>query len=291
MSWQYYKHALLSNNIPSQEEDASTLQDKKFWKKWEGKVFFARWTTDFDCGYETNWWYVLKDDAYDIQSLKAKRRYEITKGRKNFTVKEICPADHLEALYKVQVAAFSVYPAKYRPTVDKEEFAQTCKGWTGTCLGAFSKTEDGGEGTLCGYAYLTRDRECIYYSVQKTISEYERQGINAALTDGVLTFYKDALLEGAYVCDGERSINHETAFQDYLEKYFGFRKAYCKLNVRYRRGIGLIIALCYPFRGILKKLDKIGFIHLLNGVMKMEELRRAQKKALKKKSEKEKENE
>lgn len=42
----------------------------------------------------------------------------------------------------------------------------------------------------------------------------------------ILEDNNDRLNKGFYINDGARSIRHETAFQDYLEKYFGFRKAY-----------------------------------------------------------------
>ena len=77
-----------------------------------------------------------------------------------------------------------------------------------------------------------------------------------------------------YVCDGARNINHETAYQDYLEKYFGFRKAYCKLNIAYNPKIGWIVKCLYPLRGIFKKFDSIKIVHLINGVLKMEEYSR-----------------
>ena len=54
-----------------------------------GIPLLARWTSDWDCGYETEWWYCIKDTPFDISTLKSKRRYEINKGNKNFEVREI----------------------------------------------------------------------------------------------------------------------------------------------------------------------------------------------------------
>ena len=63
----------------------------------------ARWTVDWDCGYETGWYYVIKDNVFDIDVLKAKRRYEIKKGCKNFTVRKIHPEDYKTELLQVQI--------------------------------------------------------------------------------------------------------------------------------------------------------------------------------------------
>ncbi len=273
MGWRYYNHAMIPDGSPDEDVDVSEIKNGSIWKREGTKPMLARWTTDFDCGYETNWWYVIKDDKYDILSLKSKRRYEITKGRKNFEVKVITPSDHAEELYEVQVAAFSAYPEKYRPTVNHDKFVKSCSSWSGICLGAFHRTDDD-SCELCGYSYLSIKGKCIDFSVQKTKPEYEREGLNAALVDGVLTHFENELASGIYICDGARSISHETAFQDYLERYFGFRKAYCKLNIVYRPSIRWMIPILFVFRKVLKKLDGIGAVHLINSVLMMEEIRR-----------------
>lgn len=96
--------------------------------------------------------------------------------------------------------------------------------------------------------------------------------MNAATVYGILNYYKDELKNGCYICDGEKPINHQTHFQDYLEKYFGFRKAYCKLNVKYKKGVGAVVKILYPFRKVLTNLVRILWFIKINGVLKMERL-------------------
>ena len=81
---------------------------------------------------------------------------------------------------------------------------------------------------------------------------------------------------GKYICDGARSISHETNFQDYLEKYFGFRKAYCKLHIAYNPRVKWIVKMLFPFRKMLHRFDQIGFVHQINSVLYMEELCRSE---------------
>lgn len=126
--WQYYNHAAVPTTAPNETLDISSIADGGIWKIGSTPLL-ARWTTDFDCGYETNWWYVIKDTPFNISELKAKRRYEINKGIKNFEVKQIDPCEFKEELYCVQVAAFSAYPEKYRPTVDKDVFIKGIDNW------------------------------------------------------------------------------------------------------------------------------------------------------------------
>ena len=80
--WRYYNHALLPNAGPHEEPDLQALSDKKSWISEKGRAFFASWVTDFDCEMPTEWWYCIKDEPFDISKLKAKRRYEITKGKR-----------------------------------------------------------------------------------------------------------------------------------------------------------------------------------------------------------------
>ena len=63
----------------------------------------VRWTSDFDCGYETNWWCCIKDTLLDMASLKSKRRYEINKGKKNFDVRLIDPVEYVEDIITILI--------------------------------------------------------------------------------------------------------------------------------------------------------------------------------------------
>jgi hypothetical protein len=268
--WKYYNHAAIPTIAPHENPYMDPIEDGTIWNIDGGIPLLARWTSNFDCNIETHWWYVIKDCSFDINSLKAKRRYEITKGIKNFEVVEIDPVTYAEELYAVRIAAFSAYPEKYRPSVNKESFISSVNQKNRyVCIGAFQRETN----ELSGYAMLSRESdEYVSFDVLKTKPEFEKMGVNAALVNGVLNSFDLFLANGGYICDGTRSINHESSFQDYLEKYFGFRKAYCKLHIKYNPKMACIIKLVYPFRKLLLNMDGIGIIHSLNGVLRMEEI-------------------
>ena len=98
-------------------------------ENWQGYLLLDRWTSDYDCGYEINWWYVIKDAPFDISALKSKRRYEINKGAKNFIVKEIVPTKYAEDIYHVSVAAYETYPKSYRPTIHRDRYIENVLKW------------------------------------------------------------------------------------------------------------------------------------------------------------------
>ncbi|MGF7144104.1 hypothetical protein HNQ56_002535 [Anaerotaenia torta] len=266
--WKYYNHAIIPNTAPHAEVDLGSINHEKKWKNIGGTPLLARWTSDFDCGYETNWWWCIKDTPFNISDLKAKRRYEINKGLKNFECRIIDPNEYAEQLFAVQSEAFLAYPEKYRPNINHDSFIESIRRWDEAHVyGAFSVEEN----KLCGYAILTTYSDYANFNVLKTIPEYEKNGVNSALVYKVITDLNDRFSQGYYLVDGEKSISHETHFQDYLYKYFGFRKAYCKLNVKYRWWIKPIIMLLFPFRRIIERYDKCNIIHNIIGVLKIEE--------------------
>lgn len=177
-----------------------------------------------------------------------------------------------EDIYTIQVEAYKAYPIKYRPNVNKKILFSAIDEWKYyKFYGAFSKETN----KLCGYAWLNKKDRYIYYAFHKVIPLFEKQGINAAIVVSILENHRNELNSGDYICDGSRNISHETNFQAYLEKYFGFRKAYCKLHIKYRGVMKVVVGILYPLRKQLLKYDDISIIHQINGIMKMEEIVRA----------------
>lgn len=267
--WKYYNHAAIPTTSPHQDVEMTPIINGTIWKIGGGAPILARWTSDFDCNEETAWWYVIKDEPFEIESLKAKRRYEINKGKKNFTVKEIDPIDYPDELYQITVAAYNQWPEKYRPHVEEKDFKKGIDGWSSSVvLGAFNMAKN----ELCGYAILNEKEGYVEFGVLRVNPEAERLAINAAIVAGILERYKERLGSGFYISDGSRSIRHETAFQDYLEKYFGFRKAYCKLHIKYCFPVGVAVKILYPFRKRINTESSVG--SLISGVLRMEEISR-----------------
>lgn len=201
--------------------------------------------------------------------MNSKKRYEINKGKKNFDVRVINPKEYIDEIFDITVAAYSSWPSKYRPVLNEMIFKKRIELWSRkVVVAAFNKEN----GCICGYAYLTEYDDYAGFNVLRVRPECEKQAINAAIVNGILEHYADKLTSGFYILDGERSINHETAFQDYLEKYFEFRKAYCSLHIEYRSQFKWVIKLLYLLRGFWRRMDNIGVIHQLNSLLSMEEI-------------------
>ena len=267
--WKYYNHAMIPAVPPHEAPDMRPIENGNIWKR-GGTPLFARWTTDWDCGTETNWWYVIKDEAFDIDALKSKRRYEINKGNKNFQVRRIKPSEYPEEMFMIATAAYETYPSAYRPNITHESFIDEVIKRDGLYVtyGVFSNSD----GQLYGYACLREGNGYIDFTELKVVPDMEKLAINAALVNRILNDYSEFSSVEGYICDGSRNINHETHFQDYLEKYFGFRKAYCRLHIQYNPKIKWLIKLLFPLRKALAAFDGIGIFHSINSVLKMEEI-------------------
>ena len=258
--------ACLPHEVVVNDQDVkSLLRDKN--------CLFARFTTEFDTPNKTQWWWCLKDDKFDISKLKAKRRYEIVRALKNVNVKIINPLDYIEELYQVTRLAFLEYPLKYRVNITRDTFMQTLEEWRksgGEYWGCFDKETD----VLCAYAICVKQCDCVALSVVKVLPTYMTKGVNAA----IVYFLCDKYLNQKnvrYIYDGERNLRHETNYQEYLIKYFGFRYAYCKLNVIYRSDVKWCVNILFPFRRLFKSLSsRFPMFYNIYCVLKQEEIRR-----------------
>ena len=267
--WKYYNHAAIPDCEPHEEPDLKPIENGSVWKM-DRYPLLARWTSDWDCKRETEWWYEIKDEPFDISKLKSKRRYEITKGNRNFNVVEIDTSLYVDELLNVTKLAYEAYPKSYRPEINIEKFTYSMKKpHYFKTYGAFSYHDN----ALCGYIQLDKTGQQINLIVMKAIPMQERNGINAAMIYKVLSDLSDHLKYG-YICDGHRSINHETAFQDYLEKYFGFRKAYCNLHIRYRTWFGIVMGILKKGQCIINKFNKNKIGHMITVLLEMDRIAR-----------------
>ena len=273
--WIYYNHSLMSAKAPHEHPEIEALDNKDFWNSFNGRPMFALWTTDFDCVERTEWWYCICDKPFDISSLKSKRRNTVKNALKNCRV-EICnPIEICDELYELYNEAQNSYSSVNRINTDREKFYKNMEKLNSDDSVDIYVCFLRETGAVAGYSVVKNyDSYCAFQS-QKAKPSYERYQVNAALVYAILEHYKDKLGSSYYICDGSRNINHITKFQDYLEKYFGFKKAYCKLRIRYKTYVKAAVSLMYPFRGIFKKMDGKRAFHMINGVLMLEYIRRS----------------
>ncbi|MCI8748638.1 hypothetical protein EBB54_15495 [Schaedlerella arabinosiphila] len=266
IGWEYYNHAAIPTCAPHEIPNLKLIENGSIWKIRGGIPLLARWTTEWDCGYETNWWYVIKDNPFQMEDVKSKIRTQIRKGIKNFQCEEIRAKEYAEEIYQVLIKANSSYEKQFVKNYNKEKTIKSIAGWPDEIRvwGAFNA-----EKQLCAYTSVA-DKDTFFKIIShKSSPESERYQVNLAILFKVLQDLNSEIGKGKYICNGERTINHKTNFNEYFEKYFHFRKSYCKLNLRYRKGIGIIVSILYPVRKRLEHYSYFRLIQSLNAVMYM----------------------
>ncbi len=265
--WRYYQHALLPECEPHEEPvfDSGRF-DVSFSRRPEGVPLFARWTSDFDCGYETAFWYTILDTPFVLEQAKRKHRYEIRKGLGSFDFRQISYNEWSDAireiLNRVNVEEYGLLPISEDLRHDEAiEY-----------FGVFPKGTD----ELVGWASVIKQKQSLELCSVKALYRYRKDSVNAALIYGVLAHYESLLDAGWYVSNGTRPISHPTNFNEYLERMFGFRKAYCVLHVKYRKVMRLALVGAKCFRGFLRP-DKCrgGLLGQMRGVLLLDEYARA----------------
>ena len=285
-SWKIYNRAFLLDAPPHITiENRLKFHDiKQYYKEYNrirANALFSIYTQYYDVPFETTYWYIIKDNALDIQSLASKERYEIRKGTKRVEVKIINPLKYVKAIYYISQIAFSTYGKGYRPNFTEEKTIKQIEKLVSDGVityGAFLKpgVDDSLNEGLCGFLHVKLKDGVITLIQQKALPEYEKHGLNAALIYNFLMDHQDLIAKGQlYICDGGRAIRHKTGFQDYLEKYFKFRKAYSVLCFVAPWYIKIVLLLTKPFKALLSEniplLYNLKMVHEYQSIAKQTE--------------------
>ena len=266
LKWRKYNGALIPKHPPHVEVSIDATEVLRNINKEE--AFFARWTTNFDCREETEFWYVICDEVLDIASYSKNTRNQIRRGLKKCEVRMIDKCEVKEFGFECYKAAFLRYNTHLVPNTlpqFKDELDSLDSTWE--FWGIYN------EGKMIGYCQNKVINDYCDYSTIKFHPEYLKLYPSYALFYTMNQYYlKEKNFK--YVNDGARSISHETNIQSFLIQKFKFRKAYCKLNIVYNKPVGFLVTVIYPFRLILKSLNFWLFIKL-NILINQEKIRRS----------------
>ena len=271
--WRYYNHAIVPTTLPHEEINKAPLEDGSIWEI-QKKAILVRWTSDFDCAEETDWWYVLREGPYNIEDFSTHHKKHIRQAMKKCTVRRIDPVEMAEEICRVHVEAISRYQ-NYDKNIDTEAFTASLKrveegvDW----WGAFLAESD----TMAGYMKIRRKGDTADLVVSKFSSLHLNARVSDALYHTILDYYLNEE-KMRYVNSGEKSISHITNTQDYKVSEFHYRQVYCKLNVMYNPKYKWMIKMMYPLRGFLKLFKKVSLVDNILSVLKMEEIVRRQEK-------------
>ena len=210
----------------------------------------VRNTYDFDQKDESNFWYIIKDSFGGMGEHSQNERKKIRRALKSFDYRRINKQLIVNEGYGILKKVHESYVVKDR-TMNEGDFQELLDGWNeeeNEFWGAF----DIKDGRFIGFAVVrVFDIGCFYdmvtfYPEYKHNTTYPYYGIFYRLNEHYLGERKFQ-----YVTDGSRSITEHSNIQPFLIHCFKFRKAYCKLKIRYKWWFGIIVRLLYPFRSII----------------------------------------
>lgn len=270
-TWRNYNNIALQYDVLDENINLNNLDD--YLKK--NNCYFGQWIENWDCDRETEFWYIIKDKKIDLSKLKSKYRSEIKRGLNNSYAKIINPLIYKEEMYSVFENATKKYD-NYNTYTKIEEFYKQIESsiMNREYWGVFLKEDN----KLVAYAENILHEKYVDFSVIKLNPEYLNLKISNTIIYDMTNFYLNKGYK--FVCDGQRSIRHSTNIQKYLMKTFGFRKAFCFLNIRYGfKSLKLIISILYPLRKMIFRLPhKFDIFKNIGTVLKIEEIYRECKK-------------
>ena len=268
--WQYYNHAMIPTTAPHEEVDLSPVVSGEIWNYRNGKEIplFVTRISEWDCGYKTDWWYVICEGTFSLDNLSSSSRRNIRKALRNCRVERIDPSQYIEDLWRVFNEAIERYE-NYAIEKTKDAFSDHCRRnaadeeyWAGF---------DNNTGLMIGYAVFIVHDNWVKFDKSRYSTPYLKLRVSDAINAKALDYYLNEMKK-RYVSDGTRSILHKTNFQKYLMEHFGYRKAYCKLHIRYRYSMRILVNFLILFREYLRMFDGNAEIHRINGVLLMEEI-------------------
>jgi hypothetical protein len=229
--------------------------------------YMARYTTNFDCGFETPWYYVICDAPIDLKKLNSANRYNINHGLRHFYVQKIRKnLENVRELYRIYKKSSERY-TNFTPVSESDFIEAAINSFeSNVYYGAYYKNNN----LLCGYTSVKEQANVASFNTMKLDQAYFKFGLTYVLVFWVTDIYLKQK-KFKYIHNGERSVRHDTEMQDFLIKRLSFRKAYTNLHMEYKFFLGLLIRICYPFRKLFNKLHGILF-HNVSALLLQEQI-------------------
>lgn len=268
-NWKYYNFGIIPNLAPNQNVDIEK-EDITSQISILNKIYFARWTSDFDSSSKTNFWYIIKDSFLGMDELSSNTRSKVRRAFKSTYVKKVSREEILNNGFRVYNSAFDRYTT-FTKKSSREEFLNNIKKLSANYdfFGVyFTETNE-----LIAYSQNKTFEDCVDYTTIKFNPKYLKYYPSYSLFYTMNEYYLSEK-DFKFVSDGARSIAHNTSIQDFLESKFKFRKAYCKLNIEYHKLFWILLILTRIFRTIFKRIP-LNIFRKLEVLQKQEDIRKS----------------
>lgn len=258
-----YKHCIVWNGIPSDESKLYKPLVFRLLLRHRGG-WMLRNIYNWDCGKETNFWFIIKDRYCRDDYCKKTKKY-LAKANERFNYTLISKELLKEQGYDVYQKAYSHYRINDGFHETEDDFISRIDNMTARhqIWGAVDKET----GQLEAYSICRlEDTVCTYESSKANPEFLPKYYVMYGLYDARDRYYlNDKHMK--YVVSSARSISEHSNIQTFLVEKLNYRRAYCELKLYYTWWFGLAIKIMYPFR------NHIPFAKIKN-ILKFEQINR-----------------
>ena len=245
--WCYYQKGIISTLPPYY----NAIVDKKLFQQFKGALYI-RWDSQFDQCKNKNYYHVIKDDQCTIDSLPSKTRNMVRRCLKNCEIKLV------DYQFIIDHGGYEVYRSEYRRYSKKGYSAlpKTLDNWADGMGEAFRRGQEFWavicESKVVAYSICHRKDAHVDFVTWKV--DYENYNMlypSYGLVFRMCEYYL-AQDDIRYVNDGGRSLSQHSSVQEFLIDRFNFRKAYSKLNAKFRWWLYVLLIILSPFENLIK---------------------------------------
>ena len=261
-----YRKAWRYDGPPHEE---TRLKDEEWKSLLKQGGLMVRNTYNFDCKKETNFWYIIKDRFEGVEGLSSRVRNKVRHATDAFLYQPITFETLKKKGYTIIQETYNDYAVHDRK-MDKASFMaylDDCQKKTFDYWGIIEKETQ----ELVGFCTVMLWNRCCEYGVTGILSKFKKNGTYPYY--GLYQHLNQHYLETMhykYVSDSARTITEHSHIQDFLIENFGFRKAYCQLEVHYNWWMKLSVKVLYPFRKIIP-------LQHVKAILNMEAMQRGEK--------------
>lgn len=214
----------------------------------------------------SSWWYIICDH-YDIRDLTHKTRQKINRGRRDCQVRQVDAHWLMQNGYECYRAAFQRY--SQASPVSRSIWQAAIRA---TAAGPFEHWVVFVGSEIAGFCEVVVESGYATTIAGKYDPRYFKHRPVDFLTHCLAQHY---VVERRLILNnGMRSVLHETNMQDFLLSH-GFRKLYCRLEIRYMPLLSLMVKLIYPMRHVIRRMSKSTLLSTIRAALLQEEIRRS----------------
>ena len=214
----------------------------------KSKMPLAMWTNNYNIN-TSNWWLIVAERPYALELLRPKARYNVRRGLRMCDVRIISGSVLSEIGYECYKTAMERHvqstpfdEATFQFKMARHNNNKACDIW-----GVF-KDEN-----LIGYAFYRRLDDVVYEGDVILNQEFFKYHSTYALLHATTEYYLNELKFSSIIA-GERSISHETSWQEFTERDFLRRKRYCNLNIEYSKSYGILKNISYHLYPVISNI-------------------------------------